>query len=147
MQENIGRGLIIVVIINTLITPAIFWMDDIHFYNPDWHVHARYHLIWQGMIVVLFHLLALYLATVQWNKHPFIPLISAAIPGITWLAFLISAYFIVPMLGQSGPDVFPHHNYIGGVDIENLLVALTFSLTVVGYCLVKRARKNLIQKL
>ena len=147
LKSVIGRWLIIAVIANTFVTPIFFWMDEVHLSNPQWPVHAKYHLVWQGMMFMLMNGVALYLALFHWPKpasqrhqrHQVVPLISAAVPMLTWLAFLLSAYVVMPLLGFDAETTFPHHQrmMIMGmdVDIDNLLVFLTFLIPIFGYWL------------
>lgn len=137
MKQKIGRFLILVVILNTFLTPILFWADDIHFLNDAWVDHAKYHLVWQGNMVMLFHIVALYLVIFKWNAHKLIPLITAGIPGLTWLAFILSAFVVMPVLGFESEIVFPHHNIVNGIDFDNMLVIFTFLVAVAGYWLAR----------
>ncbi|MEM7536912.1 MAG: hypothetical protein AAF639_32335 [Chloroflexota bacterium] len=157
LKSSIGRWIIITVIANTLVTPIFFWMDEVHFLNAQWPAHAKYHLVSQGMILVLMNGVALYLALFHWPKPvnqsqhqcqhqsnqspPVVPLIAAAVPTLTWLAVVLSAYVVMPLLGFDAETLFPHHERIMmigiTVDINNLLVILTALLPVIGYGLTR----------
>ena len=138
LKQQIGRLLILLVIINTFLTPLLFWADDIHFNSDEWVTHAKYHLVWQGSMVMLFNGIAFFLVLFAWRYHRQIPLITAGIPAVTWFAFIISAYLIMPALGFESEEVFPHHNIVNGVDTDNVLVVFTFAVTLVGYWLSRR---------
>ena len=89
-----------------LLVPSLFWFDGVHILSAAWPPHSKFHLLWQAGFSVLVHGVALGLVLVAWRAHARVPQLVAALCLSMWVAFLVAAYGVAPLVGIEDP--FPH---------------------------------------
>ena len=135
-MKNIGRSLIGISCLSVAIFPFIFWFDDLHVMNPEWHDHARFHLMWNAVYYVFIGSLALFMVMFRWEKMPQIRWLMTLIIAWIWISYHISGLVITPALEI---EPYSHHTQkILGIETNVHGVLAAFVVLSLGYWLDRR---------
>ena len=138
MRRNIGKMLISLVAIFTVVAPFLFDWNDSHLFSPQWSPHARFHgAVSLGMTTILSSV-ALWLL---WRRSPdqdASVTVAAAIPMAYW-----GPFFLAPLVpGAAVED--PGHKLVRILGVPgNLLGAgATIMAAGLGWYLDRRWRSH-----
>mmetsp|Transcript_9284 Transcript_9284/g.18079 ORF Transcript_9284/g.18079 Transcript_9284/m.18079 type:complete len:164 (-) Transcript_9284:180-671(-) len=87
------------------------WFDENHLFNPDWHPHAKFHLLWNLLFVLTIAGGAgAWVIWQHWHVEQLRILVSL-MPITVWVTRLLAHVIMQTVLDD---DVFPHFSKLAG---------------------------------
>lgn len=137
-QWHLGRILIGLSFIGIMAFPVFYWFDTNHFFNPEWHIHARFHILWKTVLVTSGGLTGLWLVFKHWNSS-ITRSIVRWIPAFIWGTHLICNIGMTMLVEE---NVFEHHEKtLWGITVADWAIAFTFLIGLIGGFLDRKANK------
>ena len=137
-QRNLGRYLISLAALITVVAPILADWNKTHIFNPRWPPHARFHAVTGLGMALTLAPVALWLVWRRSEDSAMATTLAALIPIAYWGPFFLAA--VVPGAAPEDPD----HRLvrIAGVPV-NLLGAGATTLTAgLGWYLDRQMRHN-----
>jgi hypothetical protein len=137
----VGQLLLSLVLVSTIVAAVGFdwigWTGQ-HIFNPEWHPHARFHMVQLSSFVILLSLMSLWLV---WRRS-LEPQLSALIVTAL-MVFLWSGEFIALAIPGTSPSPIlsqPNTVSVFGWQVPGNLIFTTVMiiLSVVGYLMIGR---------
>ena len=134
--REVGRGLLTLANVVTVVAPVAADWNDSHIFNQRWPSHARFHgvvaLTMTGTLAGL-NLWSLWSGATDRRTSR---LFAAAVPVAYW-----SPFFLAPLVRGTGVDDPPHPvGRVAGVPVSLLGAAATTLTAVAGWLLDRRSR-------
>jgi hypothetical protein len=133
----LGRILISLATLITLIGPNIADWNDTHVFSELWSPHAHFHGAWSIFTTSLLSLLCLWLLWVR-SEQPQGSRIAGLIQAAIWLAFFPALF--VPGIALADPG--KRYEQILGLDVNLFFAIVEIVLLAIGLVLILRAPKT-----
>jgi hypothetical protein len=139
MRAN-RSGLVVLTLVQvaTVLSVFGFQWNDTHVFDPEWHPHARFHIVQLMGFVTVVAVLSLWLL---WRRSSE-PLVGVTVATVAPLAFWAGEFYaqLVPGTSPAYDPRHPNTVELDGITVYgNLLFAgLMIVLAVVGFSLVLR---------
>ena len=126
---RIGRILITLALVATMVLPILFHWNHTHVFNSTWPGHARFHVALGDCMMFSYSVMGLCLL---WRQSPgrVDMLVATLVPIIAW-----GSFFMASFLPDTGEEQMPH---VVGIPLNLFIAGLLFLLTVLGYGLYRR---------
>ena len=132
---SLGRIFIAIGYIGLMAFPTFYWFDQDHFNDPDWHIHARFHILWKTVLMTMGGVTGLWLTIRHWSPS-IARTIARWVPVVIWTTHFL-CHFIMSLITPE--NAFPHHtDHILGITVADLAIGIVLLLGIAGAIMDRR---------
>ena len=134
--HSIGRLLIALAFLGIAIFPLFYWFDQDHFSSADWHIHARFHMLWKTLLMIMGGGLGLWIIAQKWIPST-ARSITRWVPVIIWTSHFVCSLIMAILFEE---NAFPHHDKkVMGLTVADIGIGLVLIIGTLGAILDRRA--------
>ena len=137
MGSLLGRAILTIGALITLIGVNIADWNDTHVFSELWSPHARFHGAWWIFTISLLSAMCLWLLWSRQADRQFQTTVAVLIQACIWMAFFPA--MLIP--GAALADPGKRFDQIAGLDANLFLALVQMAILIVGYALARRAEE------
>lgn len=137
---SIGRILLLLSYLGLMAFPIFYWFDELHFFNSEWPIHARFHMLWKAVMLVILGLTGFWVLLTHWQSTITLAFVRW-IPAVVWSTHIISTIGMSLLVEEE--NLAHHERLILGVPVADMVIFLLLIISVTGALLDQRREKSL----